>query len=513
MVETPVNLENEKKKNIRLAVGVASLGVIGFFCIYIVFFAIMFFSPFKVFQLFSSSFPSFSEDVIGLDDKLLIFSKSFDFEGATYEKPPKEKMTMRIYNGKSLSNPEEIKPFTSLYPAGNKIYFFDRGTYRTYDMKTWEEFKNAEIGANSKGAVGVDGIWVLSTIRKKPVLRLITETGTKDVALPDDIIEKEIRVCSSQLICHENNLHVFWRDGGTLVWHRYDGKKWEELEMLEESEEYKVILLNNKISLLNLRHFGNHLEIALREYNGFFWSEPKTFNIRGISFRTIPAVFKNRLIFFQQGFFSEKYYSMSGEKIEGPYTISKPFFYSVNLWKVLFISFSSWIIFFLFIFLLSLLIRKYKLKTWKIDSKEFEFASLFRRGLAWSIDFLIITIPAVTPFYFVLKDGFFPENPFQYFALFFYSLTVMFLGNFLYHSLSEGLWGKTVGKKICGIVVLKEDFSKCTVGRGFLRNLMWVVDGFFYYLVAAVAMAGTVKWQRLGDLVAGTVVVRDKNDK
>jgi hypothetical protein len=31
MVETPVNLENEKKKNIRLALGVASIGVIEFF--------------------------------------------------------------------------------------------------------------------------------------------------------------------------------------------------------------------------------------------------------------------------------------------------------------------------------------------------------------------------------------------------------------------------------------------------------------------------------------------------
>ncbi len=510
MLETSNNLESEKKKNVRLAIGVASLGLIGFFCIYIIFFAIMFFSPFKVFQLFSFSFPSFSEDAVGLDDNLIIFSKSFDFEEATYEKPPREKMTMRIYNGKSLSNPEEIKPFASLYPTATRIYFFEKGVYRTFDMKTWEEFKNAGIGTTPKGAVGTDGIWVLSVIRKKPVLRLITEKETKEVPFPDDVLEEEIKVCSAQLLCHENDLHLFWRDSYTLKWYKYDGKKWEEPEMFEESGEYKAILLGNNVFLVNLRHFSDHLEIALREYNGYFWSEPKTFTLRGISLRTIPAVLRNKLIIFQQVFFAEKYYFMSGDEIEGPYTISKPFFYSVNLWKVLFVSLLSWVIFFLFIFLLSILIRKYKLKTWRIDAREYEFASLFRRAFAWSVDFLIITIPATAPFYFVLKDGFFLESPFRYFGLFFYSLMVMFLGGFLYHSLLEGLWGKTIGKKICGIIVLKEDFSKCTIGRGFLRNLMWVVDGFFYYLVAAVAMAGTMKWQRLGDLVAGTVVVRDK---
>ena len=510
MVETSVNLENEKKRNVRLAVGVASLGLIGFFCIYIIFFAIMVFSPFKVFQLFSFSFPSFSEDAVGLDDNLFIFSKSFDFKETTYEKPPREKMTMRIYNGQSLSNPEEIKPFASLYPTETQIYFFDKGVYRTFDMKTWEEFKNAEIGTTPKGAVGTDGVWVLSTIRKKPVLKFIREAETREVPLPDDVLEEEIRVCSAQLLCHENDLHLFWRDGDTLKWYKYDGKKWEEPEIFEESGEYKAILLGNNVFLVNLGHFGDHLEIALREYNGYFWSEPKTFALRGISLRTIPAVLKNKLIIFQQVFFAEKYYLLDRNKMEGPYTISKPFYYSVNLWKVLFVSLLSWVIFFLFIFLLSLLIRKYKLKTWKIDSKEFEFASLFRRALAWSIDFLIITIPAAAPFSFVLKEGFLLESPFHYFGLFFYSLLVMFLGSFLHHSLLEGLRGKTIGKKICGIIVLKEDFSKCTVGRGFLRNLMWVVDGFFYYLVAAVAMAGTMKWQRLGDLVAGTVVVRDK---
>lgn len=510
MVETPVNLESEKKKNVRLALGVASLGIIGFFCIYIVFFVIMFFSPFKVFQLFDFSFPSFSEGVVGIDDKLVIFSKSFDFKEATYEKPPREIMTMRIYNGQSLSNPERTKPFASLYATENNIYFFEKGLYRTFDMKTWQEVKNAEIGAYPKGAVGTDGIWVLSVIRRMPVLKLITERETKEVPLPGAAIEEEMRVCSSQLLCLGKEIHLFWKNNDSLVWHKYNGKKWEEPEIFENTGEYKAIVFRNNIFLLQSISFGDHLEIALRSYNNYFWSEPKPLTISGISMRTIPAVFKGKLIIFQQGFFTEKYYFLNGDLLGGPYIVSNPLFFSMAIWKVLSIVLSFQLLFLLFIFLVSLLIRRYKLKTWKIDSREFEFASLFRRTFAWVIDFLIISISATATFYYIFKQGFFLENPFHYFALFFYSLSVMFLGGFLYHSLLEGLWGKTIGKKICGIIVLKEDFSKCTVGRGFLRNLMWIIDGFFYYLVAAVAMAGTMKWQRLGDLVAGTVVVRDK---
>lgn len=98
-------------------------------------------------------FPSFSEEVAGLDGNLLMFSKRLDFKGATFEEPPREKMTLRIYNGEFLTESEEIKPFSSLYPTENKIYLFDKGLYGTFDMRKWEEFRNPAIGSNPKGAV------------------------------------------------------------------------------------------------------------------------------------------------------------------------------------------------------------------------------------------------------------------------------------------------------------------------------------------------------------------------
>ncbi len=79
-----------------------------------------------------------------------------------------------------------------------------------------------------------------------------------------------------------------------------------------------------------------------------------------------------------------------------------------------------------------------------------------------------------------------------------------------YAFLLEGTWdGYTVGKKLFGIKVIKEDGSECDVGSAFVRNLLRIIDGLFYYLIGFVVMAASDKRQRIGDRLAGTVVVRD----
>lgn len=79
-----------------------------------------------------------------------------------------------------------------------------------------------------------------------------------------------------------------------------------------------------------------------------------------------------------------------------------------------------------------------------------------------------------------------------------------------YHFFLEGYWdGYTVGKKLMGIKVVKETGEPCTYGSALLRNLLEIIDGFFYYAVGFVAMAASDKRQRIGDRAAGTVVVRE----
>ena len=506
-MEAPLNLENEKKKNIRLAIGMAALGVLGFIIFYIAYFVLFFCYPSKLFNLMP--FPSFTESVVGLKGNLLIFSKAVSFKGPMLENPPEERMVYRVFDGKSLSKPEEAKPFTSLCPTEDKIYFFDQGLYRTFDGKNWESFKNPAIGSNPKGAISPSGIWVLSTHKKNPVLNLISGEEIREIPLPANELLEKIGVCSSQLLCLENELHLFFNEEDTLLWYKYDGEKWDQPESFENGGDYEAVALKDGIFLFQNISSFKQTEMTLRTYSKNAWSEPKTFPIRGTSFQSFVAIFKERPILFQQAFFSEKYYVVEGEQLLGPYRIPKAFFSSSFLRKGISFGLLSIIITFFLVFLISLLLRRYKLRIWKTDSTEYEFASLFRRFLAESIDSIITMIPVGIPLYFIYKEGSFFDNPFRFAAIAMFSTGCLLLLNFLYHSFLEGLWGKTIGKMICSIIVLKDDFTKCNIGRAFLRNLMRIVDIFFYYLVAVVLMAGTMKWQRLGDIVAETVVVTD----
>jgi|AntRauMinimDraft_4_1070384.scaffolds.fasta_scaffold00018_66 uncharacterized RDD family membrane protein YckC len=77
-----------------------------------------------------------------------------------------------------------------------------------------------------------------------------------------------------------------------------------------------------------------------------------------------------------------------------------------------------------------------------------------------------------------------------------------------YMFLLEGAWdGKTLGKHLFGIKVVTEDGSECGYVDSLVRNVLQIVDGFFYYAVGLVLMASSDKRQRLGDRVADTVVV------
>lgn len=88
----------------------------------------------------------------------------------------------------------------------------------------------------------------------------------------------------------------------------------------------------------------------------------------------------------------------------------------------------------------------------------------------------------------------------------------LFLVVFLYYVLFEALAQGTPGKLVCGLrVVQSRDGGRIGASEAILRTLLRVVDAFPYvvpYLVAAAVVGLLKRNQRVGDLVAETLVIR-----
>lgn len=82
----------------------------------------------------------------------------------------------------------------------------------------------------------------------------------------------------------------------------------------------------------------------------------------------------------------------------------------------------------------------------------------------------------------------------------------------LYKLLLEAFWnGQTVGKRIVGIRVIRSNGLPVQFLQVLIRNMMRPVDYLpGSYILGAITILATRRNQRVGDLVAGTVVIHDR---
>ena len=164
--------------------------------------------------------------------------------------------------------------------------------------------------------------------------------------------------------------------------------------------------------------------------------------------------------------------------------------------------------------ILSSQMRKHRACTYSVGGVAVQYASLWRRGLAQTIDWLIAGWPmlvgsllmlrAFSDFERILSGGWVALAA----AFGAIGLGVVWaLAALVVFSYLEGRYGATPGKKALGIRVVGTDLRPCGFARGFVRNILKIVDGFFNFLVGIVLVAFTEHWQRVGDLAARTIVI------
>lgn len=73
------------------------------------------------------------------------------------------------------------------------------------------------------------------------------------------------------------------------------------------------------------------------------------------------------------------------------------------------------------------------------------------------------------------------------------------------------LTGSSPGRAAAGIRTVDENGQKPGFGKAFVRWLLWIVDGFFFWAVGGIMVLATKFNQRLGDMAAKTYTVKKEH--
>ena len=145
---------------------------------------------------------------------------------------------------------------------------------------------------------------------------------------------------------------------------------------------------------------------------------------------------------------------------------------------------------------------------------EFELADLMRRFFGWFIDFIVqiaylMVVSEVLESYLASTKTSDRSLPFAYNIS---SVEILlYVPLLLYHLMSELLMnGQSIGKKIVGIRVISASGNRPSVYQFLLRWLIRPFDTYFFLLPALICMLVSKKTQRLGDLAAGTLVIKTR---
>ena len=157
---------------------------------------------------------------------------------------------------------------------------------------------------------------------------------------------------------------------------------------------------------------------------------------------------------------------------------------------------------------------------------EFALASIGNRFLAVAIDHFIqyFSIFLIAWFFLSLAgfsstdvadapDKLFTEMPKWTIAILIIILFLIFAGYFI---VFEWLWnGQTPGKRLLKLRVIREDGRPLTLWEAIARNLLRICDaipGFIVpvYSIGLIVIFSSSRDQRVGDIFAGTVVIRER---
>jgi uncharacterized RDD family membrane protein YckC len=157
-----------------------------------------------------------------------------------------------------------------------------------------------------------------------------------------------------------------------------------------------------------------------------------------------------------------------------------------------------------------------EIKTPEFVSLNYQIAGLGSRGAAMLIDQLLLLVANIVIYLIFLmanvSDIFYLSDSWVPIAV---AIILVFIINWGYFFVAEFFFGgKTLGKKLIGIRVIQENGHSITLLSSLIRNLLRIIDMLpTSYFLGMVFIFFHSKHKRLGDMVAGTIVVHERGAK
>src|SRR5487761_338306 len=143
-------------------------------------------------------------------------------------------------------------------------------------------------------------------------------------------------------------------------------------------------------------------------------------------------------------------------------------------------------------------------------SFEYQIAGLGTRAIAQIIDLLLVAVVEVAVLFFGFGAGTLTSSATAAVLL---MIVLSFINVFGYFWVSEALWsGQTLGKKAFRLRAVGDRGEPLTFMQAGIRNIVRIIDFLPYgYGVGMIVLFANGKGKRLGDLAAGTIVVKDSD--
>ncbi|GHH99073.1 RDD family protein [Neobacillus kokaensis] len=160
-----------------------------------------------------------------------------------------------------------------------------------------------------------------------------------------------------------------------------------------------------------------------------------------------------------------------------------------------------------------------EVKTPEYVSLQFRLAGLGSRAAAFIIDQILIWLFNIVFFLSVLlvsdklaSYSTFFEGSTVAIAIVIIVIFIVNYGYFFFFEFFSG--GRTLGKKVVGIRVIQDNGHSITLLSSFIRNILRLIDSLpTGYFLGIIMIFFHSKHKRLGDLVAGTIVVHERKAK